>query len=238
MPVSQGSGAQSSLQARDAGAKANRASSPSPADRPAPWGLASTIRAAQMGSSPEPTLLERVARGDAAAVQILVEQYTPTVWAIARRQLGSQCAEDVVQEVFLALWKNAARFDPALSSEAAFVATVARRRVIDQRRRVGRAPLEELPEDARAATDTELARLDLGDEARAAQSALEALPRKQRDVLRLAVVDGLTHVEIAARLALPLGTVKSHVRRGLERVRATLARRGDGKRTPSTGGRP
>jgi RNA polymerase sigma-70 factor (ECF subfamily) len=76
--------------------------------------------------SEELTLLERVGRGDAAAVALLVERYTPVVWAIARRQLGAQCAEDVVQEVFLSLWKNAARFNPELSSEAAFVARVAR----------------------------------------------------------------------------------------------------------------
>lgn len=191
-----------------------------------------------MGSSRELTLLERVARGDAAAVGALVEQYTPVVWSIARRQLGAQCAEDVVQEVFLALWKNAARYDPGLSSEAAFVATVTRRRVIDQRRRVGRAPVEELPEDTRVEPDAGLERVDVGEEARAAESALEKLPKKQREVLRMAIVDGMTHVEIASRLALPLGTVKSHVRRGLERVRGALAQRADGRPAPSPGGRP
>lgn len=191
-----------------------------------------------MGSSRELTLLERVARGDADAVALLVEQYTPVVWAIARRQLGAQCAEDVVQEVFLALWKNAERYDPVLSSEAAFVATVARRRVIDQRRKLGRAQVEELPDEPRAEPDAGLEHVDLGEEARAAESALARLPKKQREVLRLAIVDGLTHVEIAARLALPLGTVKSHVRRGLERVRGALARRGDGEPAPSPGGRP
>jgi len=190
-----------------------------------------------MGSR-ELTLLERVARGDAGAVQVLVERYTPVVWSIARRQLGSQCAEDVLQEVFLALWKNAGRFDPELSSEAAFVTTVARRRVIDQRRREGRAPLEELIEDPCAAPDPELERIDLGEEARAAEAVLETLPKKQREVLRLAIVDGMTHVEIAARLALPLGTVKSHVRRGLERVRGALARHSDEKPASSPGGRP
>jgi RNA polymerase sigma-70 factor (ECF subfamily) len=188
--------------------------------------------------SRELTLLERVARGEADAVQALVEQYTPIVWSIARRQLGSQCAEDVVQEVFLALWKNAARFDPGLSSEAAFITTVARRRVVDQRRRVGRAPMEELPAEPRGEPDPGLALVDLGEEARAAQTELEKLPRKQRDVLRMSIVDGLTHVEIAARLALPLGTVKSYVRRGLERVREALVRRADGAPAPSRGDAP
>jgi RNA polymerase sigma-70 factor (ECF subfamily) len=196
------------------------------------------MRSVEKGPSEELTLLERVARGDAAAVALLVEQYTPVVWAIARRQLGAQCAEDVVQEVFLALWKNAARFDPRLSSEAAFVTTVARRRVIDQRRRIGRAPVEELPEEPRGAEDPALERVDLGEEAHAAAAALARLPGRQRDVLRLAIVDGMTHVEIAAHLALPLGTVKSHVRRGLERVRSALARRADQNPAQSPGGRP
>jgi RNA polymerase sigma factor (sigma-70 family) len=191
-----------------------------------------------MGSPREPTLLERVARGDAAAVTALIELYTPVVWTIARRQLGAQCAEDVVQEVFLALWKNAARYDPELSSEPAFVATVARRRVIDQRRRLGRAPVEELPDEVRAEPDAGLERVDVCEEARAAEAALETLPKKQREVLRLAIVNGMTHAEIAARLALPLGTVKSHARRGLERVRAALAQRTDGKPAPRPGGRP
>jgi RNA polymerase sigma-70 factor (ECF subfamily) len=189
-------------------------------------------------SSRELTLLERVARGEAGAVQALVEQYTPIVWSIARRQLGSQCAEDVVQEVFLALWKNAARFDPSLSSEAAFITTVARRRVVDQRRRVGRTPTEELPAEPRGEPDPGLALVDLGEEARAAETELAKLPRMQRDVLRMSIVDGLTHVEIAARLALPLGTVKSHVRRGLERVREALVRRADGAPAPSRGDAP
>jgi RNA polymerase sigma-70 factor (ECF subfamily) len=186
----------------------------------------------------ELTLLERVARGEADATRALVEQYTPIVWSIARRQLGSQWAEDVVQEVFLALWKNAARFDPNLSSEAAFITTVARRRVVDQRRRVGRAPTEELPEEPCGQPDQGLERVDLGEEARAAEAELEKLPRKQRDVLRMSIVDGMTHVEIAARLALPLGTVKSHARRGLERVRESLARREQGEPAPGRGGRP
>jgi len=178
-----------------------------------------------MGPVRELTLLERVSRGDSEAVTALVQEYTPVVWAIARRQLGAQCAEDVVQEVFLALWKNAGRFDPALSSEATFVATVARRRVIDQRRRAGRGPTSELPDEPPAEPDPGLERVELCEEARAAETALADLPGKQREVLRLAIVDGLTHVEIAARTALPLGTVKSHVRRGLERVRSVLARR-------------
>lgn len=169
----------------------------------------------------EITLLERVARGEAAAVPLFVERYTPLVWTLARRQLGAHAAEDLVQEVFLALWQGAERFDPMLSSEASFVLTVARRRIIDLRRRAGRAPRTEEMEETTDPHDP-LEPVELSDEARRAETALADLAPAQREVLRLALIEGLTHTEVAARLDLPLGTVKSHVRRGLERVRARV----------------
>lgn len=174
-----------------------------------------------MATQHETSLLERIARGDATAVSLFVERYTPLVWTLARRQLGAHAAEDVVQEVFLALWQGAERFDPTLSSEAGFVLTVARRRIIDLRRRAGRAPVsEELgePTDPHDALEP----IELSDEARKAEAALATLAPGQREVLRLALVEGLTHSEVAERLELPLGTVKSHVRRGLARVRARV----------------
>jgi len=181
----------------------------------------------------EPTLLERIAQGDPRAVSGLVDRYGPLVHSLARSQLDPETAEDVVQDVFIALWRGASQFDPSLSSEASYVATVARRRVIDLRRRRGRRPLadgidESLPEKAPEDDPVEIA-----DEARAAQAALERLKPDQREVLRLSIVEGLTHAEIAAATALPLGTVKSHARRGLERVREILAR---GRESASEGG--
>jgi RNA polymerase sigma-70 factor (ECF subfamily) len=175
-------------------------------------------------TSGQPTLLERIAQGDPQAVSELVDRYGPLVHSLARSQLDAEAAEDVAQDVFLALWRNADRFDPSLSSESAYIATVTRRRVIDQRRGLGRRPRadeidESLPED-RPEDDP----VDVADEARAAHAALARLPRAQREVLRLSIVEGLTHAEIAAETALPLGTVKSHARRGLERVREILAR--------------
>lgn len=172
----------------------------------------------------ELTLLERIAQGDPQAVSHLVDRYGPLVHSLARSQLDAEAAEDVAQDVFLALWRNAGRFDPSLSSESSYVATVTRRRVIDQRRGRGRRPQadeidESVPEECPESDPVEIA-----DEARAAQAALETLKPDQREVLRLSIVEGLTHAEIAAATALPLGTVKSHARRGLERVREILAR--------------
>lgn len=185
-----------------------------------------------MSTLRETTLLERVARGEAAAVALFVERYTPLVWTLARRQLGAHVAEDLVQEVFLALWQGAERFDPALSSETNFVLTVARRRIIDLRRRAGRAPRTEEIEEATDPHDA-LEPIELSDEARRAEAALSTLAPTQREVLRLALIEGLTHTEVAERLALPLGTVKSHVRRGLERVRARVLGQDPGREEPA-----
>jgi RNA polymerase sigma-70 factor (ECF subfamily) len=173
----------------------------------------------------QPSLLERVAGGDRAAVPRLLDEYGPLVWSIARKLVGTAGAEDVVQEVFIQLWKNAHRFDPERASEATFITTIARRRAIDHQRRVGRRPeLEELPDEAPAETDA-LAAVELIDEARVAAEALAQLKPEQQQVLRLALVEGLTHTQIAVVTKLPLGTVKSHARRGLERVRALLKER-------------
>ena len=173
----------------------------------------------------QPTLLERVAAGDGGAVPLLLDKFGPLVWSIVRKQVVPDSAEDVVQEVFIQLWKSAARYDPGRASEATFITTIARRRVVDHRRKIGRRPeVEELAEESPIA-DEELARVDAGDDVRIACEALAELKPDQRRVLQLAIVEGLTHTQIAEVTRLPLGTVKSHARRGLERVRTLLAER-------------
>lgn len=163
------------------------------------------------------SLLRRVAEGDANAVRECIAQYGGLVWSIARRfELAD--AEDAVQEIFLDLWKSAARFDPTIASEAAFVAMIARRRLIDRRRTRRRRPTtEQLPE---VAVD-QAARPDACAEAAQAARALEQLRPEQRRVLVLATY-GMSHGEIAAQTGMPLGTVKAHARRGLISIRAAL----------------
>lgn len=183
-----------------------------------------------MGTSParQSTLLERVAQGDSAAVPLLIDAFGPLVWSIVRRQIEPDSAEDVVQEVFIQIWKSAERYDPERASEATFITTIARRRVVDHHRRVGRRPeLEEYVEEQPVA-DSGLEQVDIGDEARLAVEALAELKPDQRRVLQLAIVEGLTHTQISEVTRLPLGTVKSHARRGLERVRSLLDERSSG----------
>jgi RNA polymerase sigma-70 factor (ECF subfamily) len=174
------------------------------------------------------SLLVRAARGDDVAVRECLARFGPVVWGLARRMSPSRAdAEDAVQEIFLDLWANGARYDAARASEEAFVAVVARRRLIDRRRRTQRRPVTEPFEDqaGRRVERAELAH-DGGAE-RCAEAALAAralgeLRPEQREVLRLSVAEGLTHPEIAERTGMPLGTVKAHARRGLIRIRGLL----------------
>ncbi len=170
------------------------------------------------------SLLLRIASGDADAVGACLDRYGSLVWSVVKRAWNDAATvEDVVQEIFIDVWNSAARFDPEKASEATFIATIARRRVIDRRRRAGRAPVEEPVEEVEMSfEDRGLSGVDMGDEARLAREALEALKPDQRRVILMSVVDGLTHSEIATATGLPLGTVKSHIRRGLEQTAQEL----------------
>lgn len=177
-------------------------------------------------ASPEPEpLLPRVARGDADAVKACIDRFGPLVWSLARRMLSDRdLAEDVVQEIFIDLWRSAGRYEPSRAAETSFVATIARRRLIDARRRIGRAlPTQPVEETALPSEDAGLRGVEIGDEAARARAALARLRPEERRVLQLSIHDGWTHTQIAERTKLPLGTVKSHIRRGLERVTRMLA---------------
>jgi len=175
---------------------------------------------------PEQTdLLPLIAKGDSEAVSACLKRYSPLVWSLAKKLWNDVAAiEDVVQEIFIDVWKSAARFDPSKASETTFIATIARRRVIDRRRRAGSAPVQEAIEETTvSAHDPGLAEVDMGDDARRAKEVLEQLKPDHRRVILMNVVEGLTHNEIASATGLPLGTVKSHIRRGLDKA-ATLLR--------------
>lgn len=170
-------------------------------------------------AAPEP-LLARAARGDADAVRECLVRYGGLVWSMARRFAPSD-AEDAVQEIFVDLWKSGARFDPEVASERVFVAMIARRRLIDRRRHTGRQPGTEPIGDLWSIVDPG-AGPERCAEASMAARALDQLRAEQREVLLLAVCVGLSHEEIAEQIGMPLGTVKSHARRGLLRIRAVL----------------
>ncbi len=169
-----------------------------------------------------PTILERISAGDQNAVGACLDEYGGLVWRLAMRYLGSRAdAEDATQEIFISLWSSAHRFDPAKGSEPAFVATVAHRRLIDMKRAAyvrRTVPAERVAEAAQ--TDGPAGQtFGWGQEAEAATRAMARLPAEERDALWMAVRGGLTHTEIAAATDLPVGTVKSRLRRGVQRLR-------------------
>jgi RNA polymerase sigma-70 factor (ECF subfamily) len=171
-------------------------------------------------------VLPRVAAGDPAAVRECLTRYGGLVWGIARRFAANPAdAEDAVQDVFVEVWKAAGRYDPSVAAESTYIAMIARRRLIDARRKQGRRPkAEPLADDV--ATRAEPCPVELADDAAVAQRALAELRPEQQEAVRLAVLCGLTHDQIAERTGQPLGTVKTHIRRGLLRVRELLTANG------------
>jgi RNA polymerase sigma-70 factor (ECF subfamily) len=169
-------------------------------------------------------ILPRVAQGEQQAFAQCLQQYGGLVWGIARRFSPTRAdAEDATQDVFLHLWRNARHFDPGRGSEPVFVATLARRVLISRfrgrQRRPQEVPYEAAPEAAFSSGPPEA---ETCAEAAIAAAALAQLPAEQQHVIGLAVLQGLSHSEIAALTGRPLGTVKTLVRRGLMLVRERL----------------
>lgn len=184
----------------------------------------------------EESVLHRVARGEAGAVDDCIDRFGGLVWSLARRLCPDRSeAEDVVQEIFVSVWKSAERYDPEIGSEATFIATIARRRLIDRARRrqrtLGAAPLDE----SYAVPDSNDRRQSPGrpvsEDAAAAERALRELSEEQQRVLRMSIMHGLSHEQIARATDMPLGTVKTHIRRGLIKVRNILESSGDESRS-------
>ena len=181
----------------------------------------------------EHSLLTRIANGDQSAVPECISRYGGLIWTLARRRLASrEDAEDVVQEIFVDLWRSADRFDPLVAEEITFVAMIARRRVIDRLRQRSVLPQTASMNDAGVSSVVDVAgwetvgrRLELGEEARIADEHLQRLKPEEQQILRLSIYDNLSHAAIAEQTGFPLGTVKSHIRRGLDSLRRTLAGR-------------
>lgn len=170
------------------------------------------------------TILQRIAAGDQAAVTECMDQYGGLIWSLARQFLRSaEDAEDVVQDIYIELWSKADSFDPDKAGETTFVAMIARRRIIDRLRKLGRQPqmdelddagmLEQVSDFDIAETVTELAQ---------AERVIAALKPEQQQILYMSIYEGHSHNAISELLNLPLGTVKTTIRRGLIRIREDL----------------
>ena len=196
-------------------------------------GTDSDPRRAEDGA-PDGELIAGIARGDAAMLGRFYDRYAPVTMALVLRIVGSRArAEELLQEVFLQVWRRAADYTEERGSVAAWLFTIARHRALDLVRSVEHRRVDVMAE-APAALDSAReppAQPDdvaaAGERGRAVRAAIDRLTPLQRQAIELAYYHGLSHSEIAARLGEPLGTIKSRIGQAMARLRAALAIHGD-----------
>lgn len=167
------------------------------------------------------TLMSRIAAGDDEALRICIRDNQRLVRSLARRMTKSADVDDAVQDVFVDVWRSAARYDGRVS-ERSFVAMIARRRLVDRLRRSSRRPATEAL-TAPAPCENAPQRMEARSEIAMADKRLRELRPVQRDVLLLSAMGGMSHSEISVQLKMPLGTVKAHARRGMAELRRSLS---------------
>jgi len=171
-------------------------------------------------------LVRQVARQDREAFSRLYDRFSSLVFTLAMRMLKVRSdAEDLLQEVFVQVWRQGSNYNEDRGSPEAWIINIARSRAIDKIRAIRRMEKSFVLTDdpARAESSANVEASAAESEARLAMdSALANLPEAQRKVLELAYFDGLTQTEIAERLAEPLGTVKTRMRSGIQRLREII----------------
>jgi len=167
-------------------------------------------------------LIARIRSGDENAMGQLYDRYSGIVYGVALRVLGNTgAAEDVLQEVFLQLWRNPQAFDAERGRLAPWLAVIARNRAIDVlRKRPPEDDIDEVPIPSGVNLEDEAARKIAVDKVR---GVLGQLPQDQRRLLEMAFFEGMTHSEIAGKTGEPLGTVKTRIRAGLLTLRRSFA---------------
>lgn len=172
------------------------------------------------------SLIEASAAGDRAAFAALYDAAAPQLFGLALRILKRRdWAEDVLQEALISAWRNARDYRRELGSGKTWLTVILRNRALDRLRREAAARLSASGDDLPEVADPAPSALDLamaGDDGRRLKSCLETLEESQKRAILMAYFDGLTHEELATRLGSPLGTVKSWIRRGLQRLKGCL----------------
>jgi RNA polymerase sigma factor (sigma-70 family) len=172
--------------------------------------------------------INRVAGGDRAALRLVYSETSAKLFGVCLRILGDRSeAEDVLQDVYLTVWRKAASFDEAVASPITWLVAIARNRSIDRLRSSAgsraHASLDaaaEVPDEGLSA----LERLEIGEDQARLKDCLQELEERQSAAIRSAFLDGFTYEELAMRNRVPLGTMKSWIRRGLLKLRACLER--------------
>ena len=184
-------------------------------------------------------LVVLVAEGDATALEALYDRYGEAAWSLALRILTDQSlAEEVVREVFLSLWREARRFDPARGTVATYLLSTTHHRAVDVVRREENLRRRHGPQEVLALAPDQPS--DLDDEVEVAErrsrirAALAELPEPQREALMLAYFGGYTQREIASLVGVPLGTVKTRMAAGMRRLKDELREAGRQEQFPWT----
>src|ERR1700722_1441942 len=173
-------------------------------------------------------LMELVAGNDADAFEVVLERHADAAFSLAYRICGRRSlAEDISQEAFLSVWRSGARYDRARGSVRPWTLGIVHNRAVDTLRRRGTREAQQVSDDGLAETLEAPERTDEQALENATsveiRGALGELPREQRRVIELAYFGGFTHVEIAAILQAPVGTVKGRMRLGLRKLREELS---------------
>jgi RNA polymerase sigma-70 factor (ECF subfamily) len=172
-------------------------------------------------------LVASVARGDIAAFGALYDRYARDVYALAAHALGADDAEEIVQDVFVRLWRSADQFDPQRGSFTAWLMSIARHRVVDELRRRRLGPtVADTVDDLLNAVEDPVADVEEEASLRSLRelvlTELQELPPEQRRAVVLAYFGGMSQREISRELGWPLGTVKKRIHLGLRKLRVAL----------------
>lgn len=171
-------------------------------------------------SSDDRQLMMRVAEGDEKSLMTIYDRYSTLAYGLAFHVLrDASAAEDILQEVFLRLWRTPKAFDANRGSLSAWITINARHRAVDYWRKHRRE--SQLPEESKS-PEAAVSQPEYMPDIDKVRAILSALPASQRDVLELSYFAGLSHSEIVTRSGLPLGTVKSRIRKALQSIREIL----------------
>lgn len=166
-------------------------------------------------------LVLAVRSGNQDAMALLYDRYSSVVYAVALRVVGDTAgAEDVLQEIFMQLWRNPGAFDSSRGNLAPWLAVIARNRAVDMLRK--RRPQTELEETTLSVSPDLAAETDRSRVAEKVRGALQQMPNQQRSALEMAYFEGYSHSEIAAKTGEPLGTIKTRIRNGLMQLRKAV----------------
>ena len=169
-------------------------------------------------ASPDMALVSAIRAGDQGAMAALYDRFSSVVYSVALRVLGETgAAEDVLQDVFLQLWRNPGAFDASRGNLGAWLAVIARNRAIDARRK--RKPESDIEDVVLSVTPDMASDADRSRVAEKVRGVLGTMSAPQRSALEMAYYEGLTHTEIAAKSGEPLGTIKTRIRAGLTALR-------------------